>query len=129
MGLTRLTQTTNPIILNHKLPTYMKEGSIILTSLPQSDGSYKLRPVLVLRELPTYNDFLVCGISTQLHQEIIDFDIVINANSVNGLKANSLVRLSFLAVLSPKDLKNTIGKIESATHNLLLQRLSNHLIK
>ncbi len=107
----------------------MKEGSIILTSLPQSDGSYKLRPVLVLRELPTYNDLLVCGISTQLHQEIVDFDVVLNASQSNGLKANSLVRLSFLAVLSHKDIKNTIGKIDASAHKLLLQRLSDYLIK
>ena len=107
----------------------MKESSIILTSLPQSDGSHKLRPVLVLRELPTYNDFLVCGISAQLHQEIIDFDILLNANQANGLKANSLVRLSFLAVLSHKDIKNTIGKIDATMHKLLLERLSNYLTK
>jgi hypothetical protein len=29
----------------------MKERAIILTNLPQADGSYKLRPVLVLRQL------------------------------------------------------------------------------
>ncbi len=78
----------------------MQEGSIVLTNLPQADGGYKLRPVLVLREMPTYDDFLVCGISTQLHQEIVDFDIILEAKRSNGLRANSLVRLSFLAVLS-----------------------------
>jgi hypothetical protein len=45
----------------------MQEGSIILTNLPQADGTFKLRPVLVLRQLPN-TDFLVCGISTQLNQ-------------------------------------------------------------
>lgn len=81
----------------------------------------------MLRELPIYNDFLVCGISTQLHQEIVDFDTVLNANQMNGLKANSLVRLSFLAVLSPKEAKKVIGKIDTIMHKLLLQRLSNYL--
>lgn len=106
----------------------MQEGSIILTNLPQSDGGYKLRPVLVLRELPTYNDFLVCGISTQLHQEIVDFDVVLEANRTNGLMAKSLVRLSFLAALSADENKRTIGRVDATTHDLLLERLSNHLV-
>jgi mRNA interferase MazF len=107
----------------------MKEGSIVLTNLPQADGSYKLRPVLVLRKLPTYDDFIVCGISTQLRQQIIDFDILITANPTNGLKANSLVRLSFLAALSVKDMRSNIGVVEAATHQLLLKRLSEYLVE
>ena len=46
----------------------MREGGIILANLQLADGSVKLRPVLLLKQLPVYNDFLVCGISTQLHQ-------------------------------------------------------------
>ena len=42
----------------------MKEGDIALVELIQSDGSSKLRPVLLLKILPKYNDYLVCGIST-----------------------------------------------------------------
>jgi mRNA interferase MazF len=49
----------------------MKEGDVVLAALPQADGKSKLRPVLLLRQLlPPYNDFLVCGISTQIHQQI-----------------------------------------------------------
>lgn len=64
----------------------MTEGTIILTQIRQADGGSKLRPVLVLRALPTYKDFLVCGISTQLHQEIANFDIVLTPNSQNRLR-------------------------------------------
>jgi mRNA interferase MazF len=106
----------------------MQEGAIILTNLPQADGSYKLRPVLILRQLPTYDDFLVCGISTQLHQYIVNFDEILVANHSNGLKANSLIRLSFLAVLSAKDIKKIIGTIEPDTHRLLLKRLSDYMV-
>jgi mRNA interferase MazF len=107
----------------------MREGAIILTNLQQADGQYKLRPVLVLRQLPTYEDFLVCGISTQLHQEIIDFDVVLEAHPDNGLRANSLIRLSFLAILSVSDRRATIGHIDSNIHRLLLSRLSNYLVR
>jgi hypothetical protein len=42
----------------------MTEGDIALASLPQADGHIKNRPVLLLRRLPPFDDFLVCGIST-----------------------------------------------------------------
>jgi mRNA interferase MazF len=106
----------------------MQEGDIILTSLQQADGQYKLRPVLVLRQLPT-QDFLVCGISTQLHQEIVDFDVVLEARPENGLRARSLIRLSFLAILSMSDRRATIGTIPIPIHRLLLSRLSDYLVR
>ena len=105
----------------------MKEKEIILTKITQSDGNFKLRPVLVLRKMPTYDDFLVCGISTQLHQEIKDFDATLEANAQTNLKSKSLIRLSFLAVLPSKELVKTIGAIDTALHNLLLNRLSEYL--
>ena len=50
----------------------MRAGEIVLLRLPQPDLSPgKLRPVLVLSELPgPFGDVLVCGISSQLYQEI-----------------------------------------------------------
>jgi mRNA interferase MazF len=48
----------------------VKEGDVILTQIPQSDGTLKSRPALVLRELPPFRDLLVCGISTQTHQAV-----------------------------------------------------------
>src|SRR3569833_2388701 len=52
----------------------INEGEIVLVELPQSVGAIKLRPALVLKRLPTYDDFLVCGISTQHHRYIENFD-------------------------------------------------------
>jgi mRNA interferase MazF len=81
----------------------MKEGDVVLAALPQADGKSKLRPVLLLRQLlPPYNDFLVCGISTQIHQQIKDFDELIsekdNDFKDSGIIKESVIRLSFLAV-------------------------------
>ena len=53
----------------------MKEGNIILTPIPQANGEIKNRPTLILREMPKYQDFLICGISTQLKQYIPNFDV------------------------------------------------------
>ena len=109
----------------------MKEGDVVLTPLPQADGQIKNRPAIILREMPPYGDFLVCGVSTQLHQEVVGFDDPIRPGDADcaesELKAPSLIRLGFLAVLPASNLLGAIGSIETARHARLLERLSNHL--
>ena len=61
----------------------MKAGNIVLVDFPQSDGRSKLRPVLILKLLPKYNDFLVCGISTQLNQYLKDFDEILSEQDIH----------------------------------------------
>lgn len=55
----------------------MNAGDLLLTKLRQSDGADKLRPVLCLAAMPPYQDLLVCGVSTQLKQAVVDFDDII----------------------------------------------------
>ncbi|QVL51097.1 MAG: hypothetical protein KFB96_12280 [Thiocapsa sp.] len=45
----------------------MNEGDVALTPLPQADGRVKNRPTIALRRMPGFGDWLVCGVSTQLH--------------------------------------------------------------
>src|SRR6266536_4673535 len=110
----------------------MKEGDIVLINLLQSDGSYKIRPALILKLLPKYNDFMVCGISTQIHQYIKDLDEMLDENKTNfsatGLRQTSLIRLSFLAVTPGTRIRGSIGKIDASLHKQLLQRLADFLV-
>lgn len=109
----------------------MKEGDVVLTPLPQADGQVKNRPAIILREMPPHGDFLLCGVSTQLHQEVAGFDDPIRPGdtdfAASGLKAPSLIRLGFLAVLPASSLVGAIGSIENVRHVRLLKRLSDHL--
>ena len=104
---------------------------MVLTPLPQADGQMKNRPAIILREMPPYGDFLVCGVSTQLHQQVAGFDDPIGPGdadfAASGLKAASLIRLGFLAVLPEASLVGAIGSIEAVRHMRLLERLSNHI--
>lgn len=88
--------------------------------------------MVLLRELPPYQDFLVCGISTQIHQEVVGFDDVISPDDsdfiASGLRGKSLIRLGFLAVLPRSRALGSIGSISSARHERLLMRLSNYLV-
>lgn len=109
----------------------MNEGNIVLASLPQADGQIKHRPVVVLRRMPPFGDWLVCGISTQLHQAVKDFDEVMEPKqsdfSQSGLKAPSVIRLGFLAVFPTSHFIGTIGSISPERHRGLLSRLCLHL--
>jgi len=109
----------------------MKEGDIVLIDLPQSGGGSKLRPALILRQLPKYNDFLVCGISTQVNQYIKGVDEILNEHDINfkqtGLRTTSVIRIFFLAVVSSQNISGTIGTIPGMLQKDLLQRLAKFL--
>jgi len=109
----------------------MKEGDIVLALLPQMDGRVKNRPAVVLRRMPGFGDLLVCGISTQLRQQVPEFDEIIEASDpdykTSGLKAPSLIRLGFLAVLPVNNFLGTIGSISEERHQRLLYEPSEHL--
>src|ERR1041384_7065938 len=110
----------------------MNEGDVILTPVPQADGVIKNRPAIFLREMPPYRDMLVCGVSTQLHQEVRGFDEVVQSTDrdfgPSGLRTASLIRLGFLAVLPRTAVIGSIGAISSERHKRLLKRLSDYLI-
>jgi mRNA interferase MazF len=109
----------------------VKEGVVALAALPQSDGQTKLRPVLLLKQFPGYGDWLVCGISAQLWQEIAGFDEVIAESDADfmatGLKSASVVRLGFLASLPNAAITGVIGELASERRQRLLSRLVNFL--
>jgi len=52
----------------------MREGSVVLTPLPQQNGRLKNRPAIVLRRMPPFGDCLLCGVSTQLQHSVAGFD-------------------------------------------------------
>ncbi|MBI3960230.1 MAG: type II toxin-antitoxin system PemK/MazF family toxin [Chloroflexi bacterium] len=110
----------------------MKEGDLILAALPQADGQFKNRPVLILRVLPRYRDLLVCGISTQLHQQVVGFDEIITIRdkdfAATGLIQNSLIRLSFLSLVPRRRVIGTIGSVTTERHYRLLTTLSAYLL-
>lgn len=91
----------------------MTEGDVALTALPQADGRTKPRPAILLRQMPPFGDWHVCGVSTQLHQEAGGFDETIGPSHSHfrgsGLKALSLIRLGYVVVLPADRLLGVLG--------------------
>ena len=83
--------------------------------------------------MPPFRDFLICGISTQIRQEVKGFDEIIYESDddfeESGLDADSLIRLGFLQVLPRREIVGSIGSISAERHLRLLQNLRDYLIK
>ena len=102
-------------------------------TIQQSDGQRKNRPAVYLKKIRPYGDLLVCGISTQLRQEVAGFDEIIGPTEIDftqsGLSAPSLIRLGYLATVSGNHVLGTIGSITRERHERLLRSLSEYLVE
>ncbi len=110
----------------------MNEGNVILVSLPQADGQRKPRPAILLRILPPFGDFLVCGISSQSRQQVRGLDELILQRDLDfaasGLQMDSLIRVGFLAIYTPQQIIGSIGDISTERHRRLLKQLADFLV-
>lgn len=111
------------------------EGSIILVDFLQSDGAVKKRPAVIVRRLPPFGDLLLAGISTQLHQAIAGFDLILQQNDPDfhrtGLRATSVVRIALLARYAANDprINGELGKLAAADLALAQQRLAKLILE
>ena len=109
----------------------ISEGDVFVAHLPQADGGIKLRPVLLLRELPGFGDFLACGISTQLHQQIVGCDLYLKEGTAefaqSGLTAASIVRLSFLSAVPVQRMARRLGRVSADCVACLQRSLADRL--
>ena len=109
----------------------MTEGDIGLAPLPQADGRFKPRPAILLRRMPPFGDWLICGVSTQLRQEVPGFDDVMELTDLDfpgsGLKAASVIRLGYLLVLPEEQFLGRLGFISPNRHHRLLHRLASFI--
>lgn len=94
----------------------------------------KLRPAVCLKRMPpTYNEFLVCALTSKVNQYFYKgFDEIVSPQDDNLKKLNvqqSVIRLGFLGRIRIKEIKGSIGSISVVRHRRLLKKLSDYLIK
>ena len=109
----------------------MQEGDIALLNMVQPDGSKKPRPVLLIKQVKPFNDWIVCAVSKQLHQEVKGFDHVIlytdTEYTATGLKQSSVIRLGMISTVSKSSIPGVIGKISPSVLQTLKKRLAAHI--
>ena len=92
----------------------------------------KLRPAVCLRKLPTYNEFLVCGLSTKVNRfnEVLDEIVTPNDDNLKKLPAaQSVIRPGFLSQVRIEEITGRIGSISVVRHRRLLKKLSEYLVE
>ncbi|KAA3664185.1 MAG: type II toxin-antitoxin system PemK/MazF family toxin [Chloroflexi bacterium] len=111
-----------------------RAGQIVLFRFPQTNLQQgKLRPALIVDKLPgSFDDCLICMISTQVHHQVTGFDDIIAANETDfantGLKQTSLIRVGRLAVVDENMLIGSIGEIETSRLARIKANLANWLM-
>ena len=105
-------------------------GDVVLGRFPFTDGSgAKLRPVLVLAEVPGRHDYyLVLFISSQLRTAVARVDVVLHrqhpAFAGSGLKLPSVLRIGKLATISSGLILGPLGKIGDPRLDDVVRRLT-----
>jgi len=103
----------------------MEKGDVVLIPFPFTDlKGNKNRPALVL--ISGSLDITVSFISTQLKWKE-EYDIELKPSSANGLKKDSLLRLSKLATIDKELALGKLGTISKADMVIVNQNLRNLL--
>lgn len=110
----------------------MEEGSIVRISLPQSDGKLRSRPALLLKKVSPFNDWILCSISSKLHNEVKGLDFILDSNhedfNSSHLKFSGLIRVANLFTIPESIIEGKIGFISSKSYKIILQNLSNFVL-
>jgi mRNA interferase MazF len=110
-----------------------KSGQIALAFFPATSmQQVKLRPVLLLRQLPYgFDDWLICMVSSKTQNYIKGLDDLINQGDNNflqsGLKVASVIRAARLAVVSGDILLGAIGQISAQRLSRIRQNIATWL--
>jgi len=109
----------------------MKRGDVVTIAFPQSDGQIKHRPAILLKQIPPFDDWVVCPVSTQLRHEIPGVDLLINSNhpdfAAMGLKKDSVIRVAKLYAVPSREIRGVIGAMNPSTFEGLIRQLTNWL--
>jgi PemK-like, MazF-like toxin of type II toxin-antitoxin system len=104
-------------------------GDIVLARFPFTDGSgTKLRPVLVLAEVPgPHDDYLVLFISSQVRLAVSGVDVILGVShpafAQSGLRLPSVLRVGKIATLSEALILGPLGTLPGPLFSEIIRRL------
>lgn len=111
----------------------MKPADVVMLFIPQADGLKKKRPVVLVKEVPPFSDWLVIPISTQLRHAVAGLDMIVNEGDANyrrmQLRKPSLVRLAQIHVVPLRKIGVVIGSMDTSSFQQLRQSLAMWLQK
>ena len=95
-----------------------KKGDIVVVKFPfiikEKSKEQKGRPALVIsddRVIRRYRDVLLAAITSQIPPNIMELEMVLDPNELNGLMRKSVLRLDFLMTVPDELISRKIGEI------------------
>lgn len=111
----------------------MLEGSVIKAFIHQADGKFKARPVVIIKKLPYFDDWLVCGISSKVHTIHPGLDILISRShpdfSEIGLNYELVIRAGWLNTFPQSKIEGAWGKVSINTLEQIKKNPANYVLK
>ena len=109
----------------------MEVGTVVKAVFPQADRQIKVRPAVIIKFVPPYNDCMICAVSTQTGLLIPELNIMLDKNSyeftTSGLLRESIIRVGMVATVPDTLLLGAIGKISQATCEKIIFQLKKFL--
>ena len=101
----------------------MKTGDIIVVAFPFSDQNfYKNRPAVVVNSnLDAYGDIIVCLISSVVPAHISSYEIILEPDQENKLRALSVLKVNRIATVEKTMVKAVIGSLSEKEKNQFKQ--------
>jgi mRNA interferase MazF len=113
----------------------IKEGDIVLFKFPRTDlRNGKLRPAVLIKKIPNnFDDWLICMVSTQLHQKIEKLETTVADTEPEfqqtGFKKDSLIRMSRIAVVEETIFEGKLGNLPESIFSTIKQKFSSWLLE
>lgn len=109
----------------------MIEGSVVKAYVQQANREYKPRPAVLVRKLPYFDDWLICGVSSKTYRVHHGFDILIDNQHTDfnniGLPFPSVIRTGWLYTFPESNIEGILGKLSNSTLNQLKNNLKDYL--
>ncbi|MFZ1694265.1 MAG: type II toxin-antitoxin system PemK/MazF family toxin [Flavobacteriales bacterium] len=109
----------------------MEAGDVIRWAFVQADGRIKLRPAVLVKSVPPFNDWVICAVSSQLQRYQVQLDVLLDASHPDfrrsGLSFPSVVRCAQLATIPAQQIEGRIGRLSEATITSIQQQLGQWL--
>ena len=102
----------------------MKTGDIILIPFPFAElTNKKVRPSVVIAETKDkYRDIIVSAISSVVSQKTTENEIIIEASSINKLRAKSVIKIDRIVTVKREDMIAPLGKLTESELTMFKQK-------
>ena len=93
----------------------MQTGDIVLIPFPFSElTNVKIRPAIVVTETKDkYKDLILAAVSSQVSEKISAVEIIIEPDSLNGLRMKSVIKVDRIFTLKSEKLIASLGKLNT----------------